>query len=90
MRNLKPAICAVLLLTALSATTTFAKTGVISTTKTGVISTTKTGVISTTGSRSGVISTTRTGVISTTRVSPFSDMNGAQLLDLLVAFINIW
>jgi len=89
MKNFKSAICAVLLVTALSATT-FAKTGVISTTKAGVISTTKTGVISTTGSRSGVISTTRIGVISTTRVNPSTDMNGFQLLDLLVTFINIW
>jgi len=89
MKNLKSAICAVLLGTALSATT-FAKPGVISTTKAGVISTTKTGVISTTGNRSGVISTTRTGVISTTRVNSSTDVNGFQLLDLLVTFINIW
>lgn len=86
MKNLKSAVCAVLLVTALSATT-FAKTGVISTTKAGVISTTKTGVISTTSNRSGVISTTRGGLIPTNRVQ---DMNGFQLLDLLFTFINIW
>ena len=89
MKNLKSGICAALLVTALSSTT-FAKTGLISTTKTGLISTTKTGLISTT--KTGLISTTgsRSGLISTTGVNSSTGMSRFELLDLLVTFISLW
>jgi hypothetical protein len=79
MKNVKTVTCAALLVTALCPIFVAAKSGQISTTKTGQISTTKFGQISTT--KTGQISTTRTGIIS---------INGVQLLDLLVTFINVW
>ena len=87
MKNLKPVVCAALLMTALS-TTTFAKIGTISTTKAGTISTTRTGTISTTANgtqRPGTISTTQTDTSSTGfGVDRFS------LVELLYSALRLW
>lgn len=88
MKNLKPVVCAAILVTALSAPT-LAKTGTISATKAGTISATRTGTISATGSgtpKTGTISATRTGTISATQFS----LDRFSWIELLYAALRAW
>lgn len=92
MKTLTSFTCTIMLILAISATS-FAKSGVISTTRTGTISTTKTGVISTT--RTGTISTT--GVIPTTSTSTATathpelvKLDRFAFVELLWSVFGIW
>lgn len=92
MKNVKSAIYMFILVLAVSSST-FGKTGTISTTKAGTISTTRTGTISTTASgttRTGTISTTRTGIISTTATGVIANGNRFSIYELLLAAFRLW
>lgn len=94
MKNLKPTLCAAVLVLAISSMA-FAKAGTISTTRAGTISTTRAGTISTTATgtvpndRSGTIATTRSGLISTTSDRAFVDDEQTWFFNLLFALIGL-
>ena len=89
MKNVKSVIYISILVFAV-ASSTFGKTGTISTTKAGTISTTRAGTISTTATRSGTISTTRTGIISTTQYSVPTSVDRFSFYELLIAAFRLW